>query len=145
MVRKHFAGTALALALIFFVLFFIYMPIEVSGQRAGNIWFLIINAGFLAVTAAIVIVFRLMAFFRKDYVRRQLYTFARFRHLLFLMVKRDFVTRYKRSVLGILWSLFSPLLTMMVLTMVFSLLFQFAIPNFPAYLLSGQIIFGLFS
>lgn len=65
--------------------------------------------------------------------------------LLFLLVKRDFLAKYKRSVLGVMWSLLSPLLTMLVLTIVFSFLFRFEIENFPVYLLSGQIIFTLFS
>ena len=147
MTKKHFAGTAIILSMIFFILFFLYLPIEVSGQRAGNIWFLMINAGFLAVTAAIMAGFVLIVFVKREYVKHQMTIFTRFRHLLFLMVKRDFVTRYRRSVLGILWSLLNPLLTMLVLTMVFSLIFRFEIPDvpFPVYLLSGQIIYGLFS
>jgi ABC-type polysaccharide/polyol phosphate export permease len=65
--------------------------------------------------------------------------------LLWLLVKRDFVARYRKSLLGVLWSLLNPLLTMLVMTLVFSHIFRFAIENFPVYLLSGQIIFGFFS
>jgi ABC-type polysaccharide/polyol phosphate export permease len=72
-------------------------------------------------------------------------TFSRFRFLLWQLIQRDFKSKYKRSVLGILWTLLNPLLTMIVLTIVFSNLFRFDIPNFPVYLLSGQIIFGFFS
>jgi ABC-type polysaccharide/polyol phosphate export permease len=72
-------------------------------------------------------------------------TFSRYRFLLWQLIQRDFKSKYKRSVLGILWTLLNPLLTMMVLTIVFSNLFRFDIPNFPVYLLSGQIIFGFFS
>jgi len=145
MTRKHYAGMTIILSMMFFVLFFFYMPIEVDGYRPDNVVLLIINAGFLAVTAAIVIVFSLFVAVRKDYVKRHLSTFSRFRHLLFLMVKRDFVARYKRSVLGVMWSLLNPLMTMLVLTMVFSTLFRFDIPNFPVYLLSGQLIFNFFN
>jgi len=65
--------------------------------------------------------------------------------LLYQLVRRDFLTKYKRSVLGVLWSLLNPLFTMLVMTAVFSYVFRFDIENFPVYLLSGQIIFILFS
>ena len=147
MTKKHFAQTGMVLSVIFFIIFFLYLPIEISGHRAGNVWFLMINAGFLAMTASIMVVFGLIVMFKREYVMRQILTFKRYRHLLILMVRRDFVTRYKRSVLGVFWSLLNPMLTMLVLTMVFSMIFRFDIPDvpFPVYLLSGQIIFGLFS
>lgn len=72
----------------------------------------------------------------------KLYTY---RSLLYQFVRRDFKAKYKRSVLGVLWTVLNPLFTMLVLTIVFSTLFRFDIPNFPVYLLSGQIIFGFFS
>ncbi|WP_256702538.1 ABC transporter permease [Paenibacillus sp. P32E] len=53
--------------------------------------------------------------------------------------------KYRRSVLGYLWSLLNPLLMMGVLIAVFSNIFRFDIPNFPVYLLAGQIIFAFFS
>jgi len=83
--------------------------------------------------------------FKRKELAKHLSTFGKYRHLLFLMVKRDFVTRYRRSILGILWSLLNPLLTMLVLSMVFSYVFRLEIPNLPVYILSGQIIFALFS
>jgi len=75
----------------------------------------------------------------------QVNTFNRFKHLLRLLVKRDFITKYRKSVLGVLWSLLNPLLTMIVMTIVFSHVFRFEIENFPVYLLSGQILFSFFS
>lgn len=72
----------------------------------------------------------------------KLYTY---RSLLYQLIRRDFKAKYKRSVLGILWTVLNPLLTMMVLTIVFSTLFKTDIKNFPVYLLSGQIIFTFFS
>jgi ABC-type polysaccharide/polyol phosphate export permease len=64
--------------------------------------------------------------------------------LLSLLIKRDFIARYRKSVLGVLWSLLNPLLTMLVMTTVFSYLFKRDIQNFPVYMLSGQLIYGLF-
>ena len=69
----------------------------------------------------------------------------KFLPLLYQLVKRDFKAKYKRSILGILWTILNPLLTMLVLTIVFSTLFRFDIKNFPVYLLSGQVIFSFFS
>lgn len=68
-----------------------------------------------------------------------------YRSLLYQLVRRDFKAKYKRSVLGILWTILNPLLTMLVLTVVFSTIFRFDIVNYPVYLLSGQIIFTFFS
>ena len=69
----------------------------------------------------------------------------KYQPLLYQLVRRDFLAKYKRSVLGVLWSVLNPLLTMLVLTIVFSTLFRFDIENYPVYLLSGQIIFNMFS
>jgi len=145
MTKTHFVGITIVLSIILFIVFLIYLPIEIAGVRAGNLVFLMINAGFLALTCAIMTVFGLILILKKENLIEQIAVFKRFRHLMLLMVKRDFTTRYRRSVLGILWSLLNPLLTMLVLTLVFSTLFRFDIPNFPAYLLSGQLIFSFFS
>ena len=71
--------------------------------------------------------------------------FTKYRNLLKELVSRDIKTKYKRSVLGIVWSVLNPLLMMLVLTFVFSHIFKNSIKNFPVYLLTGQIIFGFFS
>lgn len=71
--------------------------------------------------------------------------FWRYRELLKLLVVRDVKLKYKRSFLGLLWSLLNPLLMMVVISVVFSNLFRFDIENFPAYLLTGQIMFTFFS
>ncbi|MDF2855486.1 MAG: type transporter [Neobacillus sp.] len=62
--------------------------------------------------------------------------------LLSQLVKRDFKTKYRRSVLGIFWSLLNPLLIMVVQYLVFSTLFRFDIPNYSVYLLSGIVMFN---
>lgn len=65
--------------------------------------------------------------------------------LLRQLVARDFKTKYKRSVLGMLWSLLNPLMTMTVQYIVFSRLFRFEIQNYPVYLLSGIVFFNYMS
>lgn len=71
--------------------------------------------------------------------------FVKYKFLLSQLVERDFKTKYKRSVLGIIWSFLNPLLTMIVQYIVFSTIFKSDIPNFPVYLLSGIVIFNFFS
>ena len=66
-------------------------------------------------------------------------------NLLFEMVRRDIKVKYKRSVLGLMWSILNPLLMMIVMTIVFSTLFKSDIENFPIYLLAGQTAFSFFS
>ena len=71
--------------------------------------------------------------------------FVKYKFLLSQLVERDFKTKYKRSVLGVLWSFLNPLLTMSVQYIVFSTIFKSDIPNFPVYLLSGIVVFNFFS
>lgn len=148
MTKKGFVGTTIILSGVFFVLSLLYLPLGVEVAQIGHRGLQIIYSAIMGTTAAILIVFCIIAVVKKEYILHQLQTLNRFKYLLMLMVKRDFVTRYRRSVLGILWSVLNPLLTMLVLTMVFSMLFQggmHGIYNFPVYLLSGQVIFNFFS
>jgi len=68
-----------------------------------------------------------------------------YRGLVVQFVARAIKTRYKRSTLGVAWTMLNPLLTMIVLTVVFSQLFQIQIKNFPVYVLSGQLVWIFFS
>lgn len=71
--------------------------------------------------------------------------FMKFRPLLSELVARDIKIKYRRSVLGVLWTVLNPLLMMVVLAIVFSSLFKFDIENYPVYILSGQVIYNFFS
>ena len=77
----------------------------------------------------------------KDYFSK----FYKYRHLLFELVSRDLKVKYRRSVLGLLWSVLNPLLMMLVTTAVFSQIFKFDVENFPAYYLTGALIFNFVS
>ena len=61
------------------------------------------------------------------------------------MITRDIKTKYRKSILGVFWTILNPLFMMIVLSVVFSNLFKFDIEYFPVYLLSGQLIFNFFS
>ena len=71
--------------------------------------------------------------------------FIKFQPLLGELIARDIKIKYRRSVLGVLWTLLNPLCMMIVLSVVFSNIFKFDIENFPLYILSGQLIFNFFS
>ncbi len=71
--------------------------------------------------------------------------FLKFRPLLNELVARDIKIKYRRSILGVLWTLLNPLLMMVVLSVVFTNLFKFDIENFPIYILSGQAVFNFYS
>lgn len=71
--------------------------------------------------------------------------FKKFRPLLSELISRDIKIKYRKSVLGVLWTLLNPLCMMIVLSVVFSNLFKFDVENFPVYLLSGQLIFNFYS
>jgi ABC-2 type transport system permease protein len=68
----------------------------------------------------------------------------KYRDLILLLAQRDIMTRYKRSVLGVAWTMLNPLGMMIVLTIAFSQLFK-SVAGYPAYILSGLIIWQFFS
>lgn len=77
-------------------------------------------------------------------IKNELVNFNKYRYLLSELVSRDIKVKYRHSVLGILWSLLDPLLSMIVLTIVFSTLFK-RIENYPIYYLSGMLAYRLFA
>ena len=73
--------------------------------------------------------------------------FKRYWFLMTQLISRDFKKKYKRSVLGILWSLLNPILMMTVMAIVFSQMFRFKVEgiNYLVYLMTGLIMFNYFS
>ena len=71
--------------------------------------------------------------------------FRQYRPLLGELVLRDLKIKYRRSFLGYLWSLLNPLLMMTIMSLVFSYMFRFKIPNYPLYLICGQTLWVFFS
>src|SRR5512142_1739917 len=69
----------------------------------------------------------------------------RYRDLIFQLVRRDITARYKRSVLGIAWTMLNPLGMMVVLSVVFSQVFRTTMEGYSAYVLSGLIAWNFFS
>jgi len=75
----------------------------------------------------------------------RLNTFHHYWPLLEQLVSRDIKLKYRRSFLGYIWSILNPLLTMLIMVIVFSNMFRFDIQNYPVYLIIGQTIFGFVS
>ena len=75
------------------------------------------------------------------------YIYKKYRFLLKQLIIRDFKVKYKRSFLGVVWSLLYPVLTMSVMALVFTNIFKFSTPgvNYLVYLLSGLVMFNYFS
>jgi ABC-type polysaccharide/polyol phosphate export permease len=69
---------------------------------------------------------------------------ARYRSLIFQLIRRDVLSRYKRSVLGVAWTMLNPLGMMLVLTIAFSQLFS-GTRAYPAYVLTGLIAWTFFA
>ena len=71
----------------------------------------------------------------------------KYKFLLLQLISRDFKVKYKRSVLGILWSLLYPILTMCVMALVFANVFRISTPgvNYLLYLETGLVMFNYFS
>ena len=61
------------------------------------------------------------------------------------LVKRDFKKKYKRTVLGMAWSILSPLLTLLVMRMVFTQFFGNSTAHYTTYLFCGNLVFSFFS
>ena len=68
-----------------------------------------------------------------------------YRNLIVEMAIRDIKIRYKRSVLGVFWTMLAPLLNMIALTLVFSALLKPQIANYPVYFLAGSLFWTFFA
>jgi ABC-2 type transport system permease protein len=68
-----------------------------------------------------------------------------YRGLVQELIVRDIKVRYKRSVLGVVWTMLAPLLNMLALTLVFSTILKQQIENYPVYFMTGAIFWAFFS
>ena len=74
--------------------------------------------------------------------------FMKYRFLLGELIKKNIKLQYRNSILGVFWTFLQPLLTMIVLTIVFGSLFgkgDSGVVNYPIYLLCGRLLFEFYS
>ncbi len=76
---------------------------------------------------------------------RLLYKLSGYQFLFEELVKRDFKKKYKRTVLGMAWSVLSPLLTLLVMRLVFTQFFGRHTPHYTTYLFCGNLVFSYFN
>jgi ABC-2 type transport system permease protein len=81
---------------------------------------------------------------QKNAAVEEIRSIFRYRDLIAQLVRRDLVTRYKRSFLGILWTMLNPLGTMIILSIVFSRLFNMR-GAYPAYIITNLVAWNFFS
>ena len=71
--------------------------------------------------------------------------YKRYKFVFAELVKRDFKKKYKRSYLGVLWSMLAPLFTLLVLNFVFGTFFGRTQEHYTIYLFSGWLIFQYYN
>lgn len=101
--------------------------------------------GFAVVLAALAVTWGKQYLGKTSYLLVAIQAVEKYRFLIRQLVARDFKTKYKRSVLGMVWSFLNPLLTMLVQYFVFSTIFKNDIPFYAAYLLIGVVLFNFFN
>lgn len=92
----------------------------------------------LMLTIGIIVFFTLL---RSSYTAST-QIFLKYRHLVMNLISRDLKVKYRRSMLGFLWSILNPLLMALVINAVFQNLFRFDIEYFIVYYLTGSLIFN---
>lgn len=78
-------------------------------------------------------------------MKRFVKNFLKYRYFLRELIKKDIKLKYRNSVLGVLWTLLEPLLTMLVLVLVFSSLLGRKTENYAVFILSGRLIYSFYS
>ena len=77
--------------------------------------------------------------------RKSVQKLKKYQFLFEELVKRDFKKKYKRTVLGMAWSVLSPLLMLLVMKLVFTQFFGRNTPHYTIYLFCGNIVFSYFN
>jgi ABC-2 type transport system permease protein len=78
-------------------------------------------------------------------MKKYIESFVNYRFLLWELVKKGIKLKYRRSYLGIIWSLLEPLLTMIVLTIVFGTILGTRTKEFSVYILCGRLLYNFYS
>src|ERR1043166_2249684 len=79
---------------------------------------------------------------RKNLILSELVDLYNYRALISHLIRRNVTSRYKRSILGVAWTLLDPLITMIVMAIIFSTFFGRSMQAYPVFLLSALVIFN---
>lgn len=71
--------------------------------------------------------------------------FRQYKFVIKELTSREIKRKYSRSYLGIMWSVLNPLLSMAVMSAIFTTIFRRSIANFPMYYLTGTILWSMFT
>lgn len=77
-------------------------------------------------------------------VRQTLRELWRYRDLIAVLVQKELKLRYRRSVLGFAWTMLNPLLTMVILSVVFAHILRVKVDKFPVFVLSALLPWNFF-
>ena len=80
-----------------------------------------------------------------DPLDEEFHALMRYRDFALLWTKRNISLRYKRSILGVLWTVLEPLAVISILAVVFTAVFRFEIENYPVYILRGWLMWEFFA
>ena len=122
--------------------------IKLSGEKhlgLQGLYWTIVTGFFAVVTVAVIRGLKKSEKGESSLIINLLNAVTRYKFLMKQLVYRDFMTKYKRSVLGVFWSFLNPLLTMSVQYVIFSTLFRSDTPYYAVYLLTGLVFFSFFS
>ena len=144
--KKRVVLVTIFLTVVYFAILF-FLPEELIGGRGDNVLRFTPRILFISAAMSILTAFVLIFIFKRDFIAWQKIAFNRYKHYLWLLIKRDFATRYRKSILGVLWSVLNPVLNMLVLAFVFQYVFRWYMPgvSMAVYILTGQFIFNFFS
>ena len=122
-----------------------FVPSE-SREGHFNAWFGGVFAGLLILFVCVCLVsMRHEARDEKTPLTEIVHIFDQYSFLLRQLIDKEFAVKYRRSYLGIVWVVLNPLLTMILMSAVFSTIFRQSIENFPVYLIVGQVAFNFFN
>lgn len=148
MERNKLKKTLLITALVYtaFLVLFYLLAVKPSCNNVGslNTYIAILVISNIVLDAFLFLSYKQFTNGHINFLISVILAINKYGFLLSQLVIRDFKSKYKRSVFGVVWSLLNPLLTMTIQFLVFSTIFNADAVSYPVYLLSGVICFNFF-
>jgi ABC-2 type transport system permease protein len=117
--------------------------LEINPTRLNCNWVMLVLSFIFPLLIGVSLV---SIFFDRGSLKKDIFAMKRYKYLLYDLVVKDVKTKYRRSVLGILWSVLNPLLMMCVLTLIFSNIIRVEVEGgFALFYLTGYLVFNFIS